>query len=93
MEKLYVLVNKDLPIAYQGVQGGHAVAQWLLENPNQTWNNQTLVYLKANIYKEIFKLDQKGIKYTKFEEPDLNNQITAIALQTNVFKHLNLMGT
>jgi hypothetical protein len=28
--KLYVLVDKTLPPAYQGVQAGHAVAEWLL---------------------------------------------------------------
>lgn len=27
-----------MPLAYQGVQGGHALAQWLIDNPDQTWN-------------------------------------------------------
>jgi hypothetical protein len=30
--KLYVLIKEDMSVAYQGVQGAHAVAQWLLEN-------------------------------------------------------------
>ena len=33
MSKLYVIVRNDIPLAYQGVQGGHALAQWLLDNP------------------------------------------------------------
>ena len=45
--KLYVLVDNSLPIAYQAVQSGHAVAEWLLKVPNQNWNNQTLVYLSC----------------------------------------------
>ena len=94
MEKLYILVDEQLDLAYQGVQGGHALAQWLIENPNQTWNNQTLIYLKANLNKEIMKLDQNMVKYTVFKEPDLDNQITAVALQHDkFFKHLNLMGS
>ena len=45
MERLYILVRKDLPLVYSMVQGGHAIAAWLLANKNQTWNNQTLVFL------------------------------------------------
>ena len=45
MERLYILTRQDLSLAYSAVQAGHAVAAWLLNNPTQTWNNQTLVYL------------------------------------------------
>lgn len=92
--KLFILIDENLPLAYQGVQGGHAVAQWLLENPGQTWNNGTLVYLSANLSKEIYKLELKRIDYTKFQEPDLDNQITAIALQAEdkLFSGLKLIG-
>lgn len=92
--KLFILIDENLPLAYQGVQGGHAVAQWLLENPGQTWNNNTLVYLSANLSKEIYKLELKRIDYTKFQEPDLDNQITAIALQAEdkLFSGLKLIG-
>lgn len=32
--RLYVLVRKDLPsVAYQAVQAGHAVAEYLLKDP------------------------------------------------------------
>ena len=30
--KLYVLIDKSLDPIYGAVQGGHAVAEWLLEN-------------------------------------------------------------
>jgi hypothetical protein len=89
-------VRSDISLAYQGVQGGHALAQWLLENPNQTWNNQYLIYLSVDdIDKFMFKLDLKGIKYSKFIEPDYDNQVTAIALQTDdkLISKLKLMGT
>lgn len=49
MEKLYVLISKKLNPIYGCVQGGHAVAQWMLEHPNQTWNNQYLIYLHADV--------------------------------------------
>lgn len=47
MSKLYVLVRNDLKYSSPAVQAGHAVAQFLLENPNSEWNNHTLVYLKV----------------------------------------------
>jgi hypothetical protein len=31
-KKLYVLISNDLDPIYGCVQGGHAVAQWLLDN-------------------------------------------------------------
>ena len=89
-----------MPLAYQGVQAGHAVAQWLLEHPNQTWNNSYLIYLGVEEYqleRWMFKLDLKKIEYSKFIEPDVGNKITAIAIQlpeeySNLFEKLKLMG-
>jgi hypothetical protein len=97
MERLYVIVRNDIEMSlqYQGVQGGHALAQWMIENPNQTWNNNYLIYLQTdNIEKLMFKMDLKNIKYSKFIEPDLGDKLTAIALQTenNIVKDLKLMG-
>ena len=42
--KLYVLIDSGLGPAQKAVQAGHAVAEYLLNNPNQ-WKNETLVYL------------------------------------------------
>lgn len=35
-KRLYVIVDSSLPLPYQGVQGGHAVAQWLLDHSGST---------------------------------------------------------
>ena len=57
---LYVLIDKTLNPVYGAVQGGHAVAEWLLyqytlkynkdfneDYPIWNWNNDYLVYLKV----------------------------------------------
>lgn len=79
--RLYVLVRKDLPTSYIAVQAGHAVAEWLLHD--QRWKNETLVYLGVDNERDLIywteKLDFKDIKYIKFREPDIGNQLTAIA--------------
>ncbi len=95
---IYVIVRKDLPKSQQAVQGGHALAQLLLDNQT-TWNNGTLVYLGVSnikiledIYKNLFL--QKEV-VSKFEEPDLLNELTAIAVLSesllSKFPELKLM--
>ena len=78
MKRLYVLIDQKLDVVYGCVQGGHAVAQWLLEHPNQNWNNN---YLYADLDKWRVRLDLT------------NNQLTAIALQDDgrMFKKLKLV--
>ena len=81
MKRLYVLIDQKLDAVYGCVQGGHAVAQWLLEHPNQEWNNSYLIYLYADLDKWKVRLDLVNKDYSSFYEPDLGNQLTAIALQ------------
>lgn len=69
------------------------VMQWLLEHPNQEWNNSYLIYLYADLDKWKVRLDLVNKDYSSFYEPDLRNQLTAIALQDDgrMFKKLKLV--
>lgn len=93
--RLYVLVRKDLSPSYRAVQAGHAVAEWLLHD--QSWQNDTLVYLTTrdewSLCRWADKLDSKDIKWVGFREPDLGNQLTAIAVLSDgkIFKNLELL--
>ena len=93
MQRLYVLIDNKLDSIYGCVQGGHVVAQWLLNHPNQDWNNSYLIYVSADISKWKERLDILEIDYTEFREPDLNNQVTALAILNNdkMFKNLKLV--
>jgi hypothetical protein len=90
-----VLVRKDLSESYRAVQAGHAVAEWLLRD--QTWQNETLVYLGVDNENELTKwkrkLEFRNMKYAAFREPDIGNQLTAIATLTDgkIFKKLKLI--
>ncbi|MFW9871588.1 MAG: hypothetical protein ACFFG0_00635 [Candidatus Thorarchaeota archaeon] len=79
------------------VQAGHAVAEYLLHSHFSRWKNQTLIYLGVKglfqMEKLKYKLDQEDIKYIEFREPDLNNEVTAIAsdISCKFFERLNLL--
>lgn len=95
MERLYVIVDKNLPsIGYKAAQAGHAIAQWLLENPDQTWNNNFLILLEGDLGRLQYQLNNSSTAYTVFREPDLENQITSIALVNcnQMVKKLKLLG-
>jgi hypothetical protein len=91
--KLYVLIDKSLDAVYGCVQGGHAVAQWLLEH-NSGWENEYLIYLSADVNKWKNKLSFLGIDYTEFKEPDLGYKTTSLAVlgHDKLFKKLNLIS-
>ena len=93
-KKLYVLIDKSLRPVYGCVQGGHAVAQWMLEHPNsKEWRNDYLIYLSADVNKWKRKLEFLGIDYTEFQEPDLDYQTTALAVfgHEELFKNLKIV--
>lgn len=94
--KLYILTDKTLDPIYAAVQGGHAVAEWLLENwqiqgngdPTWEWKNDYLIYLSADVnewYEILAPFDPSKYKWTYFTEPDLDNKLTAIAIYEKDF--------
>jgi hypothetical protein len=92
--KLYVLIDKSLRPVYGCVQGGHAVAQWMLEHPDsQEWQNDYLIYLSADISKWKMRLEAMDVEYTEFKEPDLDYKTTALAVfgHEELFKNLKIV--
>jgi hypothetical protein len=91
---LYVLIDKDLEPIYGAVQGGHAVAEWLInqskivfnkfaceDQVKWDWNNNYLIYLRVDINKWLNYLREEHCKtYEDFYEPDLDYKCTAIAV-------------
>lgn len=99
--KLYILIDKNLDPIYGAVQGGHAACEWLLEHwqtkhnndwnedfPEWEWKNEYLIYLSVDIDKwkeQLWRFDSSKYKWTWFEEPDLGNKTTSIAIYANDF--------
>lgn len=88
-QKLRVVTRRDLNISYQAVQAGHAAIDFQHQHPVEAkqWQTQSnyLAYLTVADEAELIKLISKailmGIKHTIFREPDIGNQITAVAFE------------
>ena len=97
MKKLFVIVRKDITPSQSAVQAGHGVAEYLLDSKLKKWSNQTLVYLGVkslfDLEKLKYKFENNNIKYVEFKEPDLNNEVTAIAtdIQNKYIERLMLL--
>ena len=94
--KLYILIDKNLDPIYGAVQGGHAIAQWLLDNwqimkngdPTWEWRNNYLIYLSVDVnewYERLAQFDPSKYKWTYFTEPDLDYKMTSIAIYEKDF--------
>lgn len=96
MKRLYVLIDNTLDPVYGAIQGGHCVAQYMIDNrSNQdSWNNEYLIYLSADVSFWEYILQEKGKKISKFYEPDLKNKLTSICCEDNgrIFKNLPLLS-
>lgn len=88
-EKLRVITRRDLSIGSQALQSGHAAIDFQHQHPELagSWHKHSnyLAYLTVKDEQElidlIVKATLRGIKHTIFREPDINNQITAVALE------------
>jgi peptidyl-tRNA hydrolase len=75
--------------AYQAIQSGHAAIQFQYDYPDiaKEWydNSNYLIYLSVENENElkrlIHRLEKSNIKYSVFRESDIDNQITAIAIE------------
>ena len=90
-EKFRVITRRDLSIAVQAVQAAHAAIDFQHEYPQVSteWHKHSN-YLAILTTKDeqsltdlIVKASLRGIKYTVFREPDINNEITAVALEAS----------
>jgi len=96
MKRLYVIIRKDLSAAQQAVQAGHAIEEWMRDWYPQNKSDGTLIYLVAELeemHDLMSHLCEEGYEVSAFYEPDIGNQMTAIAcLATKgTFKNLEML--
>lgn len=83
--------RRDISFGYQAVQAGHAAIQFQHEHPElaQLWYNKSnyLAFLTVTneeaLEELIRKAESRGIKHSVFREPDMGNEITAVAFEAS----------
>ena len=86
------MTRKDLSPGYQSVQPAHAGFKFAIEYENifKNWqvNHKNLIVLSVKDEKELrtllLKARSKGIAVSSFLEPDIDNQLTAIAMEPSM---------
>ena len=98
--KVYVLCRGDLKkisSSYPAVQGSHALAQLYEEKKTGNWANHYLLFVEVKnedaLYKWSRKMDEEGISYSAFREPDQGMELTALAVRHDgkFFKRLQIL--
>lgn len=87
-EKLRIIVRQDMEPGYQIAQSVHAARQFAEEHPEKerSWfrGSNTIVILGVRNQDEILGVIKKArtlaVSHSVFREPDLNNEITAVAI-------------
>lgn len=87
--KLYIITREDLFPGQQLAQSIHAARQFAADFPEieKQWFEQsnTIVCLSVknlfSLWELIDKAQRHNVKVSYFREPDLENQLTAIALE------------
>ncbi len=87
-------MEKSLKPGERIAQCAHAIAEFSIEHPEvfKEWHDESN-YICCLVGEDLISLEQqcieKDILYTKFNEPDYDNQLTAIALEpTQITKKL-----
>jgi hypothetical protein len=86
---MYLITRQDLEPGQQLIQCSHSLTEFFILYPEtvKNWYHSSnyLVSLSVKTESELESLIQKAqsknVKIAIFREPDLNNQITAIALE------------
>lgn len=83
------MTRRDLSPGYQAVQSSHALIEFILKHPELSgkWHEESnylgqfSVADEEQLYLLLEKARSKGLKVVPFYEPDIDNQLTAIALE------------
>lgn len=88
-DKLYLVTRSDLSPGYQAVQSCHAMRQFIADFPevDKEWFKKSnylallTVASEGELTELANKAAEKGFRCARFYEPDVNDALTAIALE------------
>jgi hypothetical protein len=92
--KLYIIVREDLSPGLKIAQSAHALSafEWRFPATYKDWyetSNNLVVLQHANPEEVAKRLESEKYRVARFYEPDLDNQLTAIAVEPAAQKRLS----
>lgn len=86
---MYVVTRRDLSPGLQATQAAHAALKFSVQYPDLTrrWEEDSNFLIILSVEDEtallrlVEKAESQGIRCIRFHEPDLDNEMTAIALE------------
>jgi hypothetical protein len=83
--KLYVVVPRTLSTPQKAVQGGHAIADFMIRNPESQWRGHSLIFLTVPTEQDLKDLLDGAQGWCRCEvgwfcEPYWNNKLTSVAI-------------
>lgn len=101
MDKLYIIIREDLPAGLQKAQIGHAAIKFMFDYPSigADWyhgsNNIVILGVEdeQELRQQMARAEAAGISFSAFQEPDLDNEFTAIALEPKARRLLRHLPT
>ena len=83
MSRLYCITREDLTFGQKAAQLCHAATQYLIDHPDTEWDNGFIICLQVKDLKELSDLEEKmrgsSKKFSRFVEPDMENELTSIS--------------
>lgn len=92
--KLYIIVAKKLKSGLKIAQACHALRQFASEHRHldEYWYRESnnLVCLHVEDLEGLAgDLEQRGFRISRFHEPDLDGELTAVAVEPAAYRHLS----
>ena len=83
--KLYVVVPQTLSTPQKAVQGGHAIADFMIRNPESEWKGHSLIFLTVPSDRDLESLYDEAQRWCRcelgwFHEPYWDDKLTSIAV-------------
>ena len=92
--KLYIVLSSTLSSGLKIAQACHALRQFTGEYPHidEFWfrESNNIVCLQTDDLTTLAgQLEEQGLRISRFHEPDLANELTAIAVEPKGWRHLS----
>jgi hypothetical protein len=90
-DRLYAITRADLSVGMRAAQAGHALIAWVLKH-GEPCENLVVLQVPGRLALEELARRLDGHRVVLFHEPDLGDQLTAIAAGPECWREVSSIG-